>query len=339
MRGRLWHTGAPFLEDAAIARLPTIRRPIRHACAAAMLPLLLPIAACATPAADHAAAAAADGGDLFVARDFVGDGVFSGGIEGPATGPGGVLYAVSFGRDGTIGQVVPQADGGGAASLFVELPAGSTGNGIRFGGDGIMYVADYSGHNVLAVDMGTRAVRVFAHLDGAHQPNDIALAPDGTLYASDPDWKNDAGQLWRIGRDGTMRRLETGMGTTNGIEVSPDGRHLYVNESVQRRVWVYDLDADGGVSKKRLLLEFPDHGMDGMRSDVDGNLYIARYGAGTVAVVSPAGEVLREVRLKGLKPTNVAFGGTDGRDVYVTLQDRGAIEVFRSDRPGREFGR
>jgi len=112
-----------------------------------------------------------------------------------------------------------------------------------------------------------------------------------------------------------------------------------VNESVQGRVWVYDLDADGGASNKRLLLEFPDHGMDGMRSDVDGNLYIARYGAGTVAVVSPAGEVLREVRLKGLKPTNVAFGGTDGRDVYVTLQDRGAIEVFRSDRPGRESAR
>jgi sugar lactone lactonase YvrE len=274
-----------------------------------------------------------------VARDFVGDGVFGEGIEGPATGPGGALYAVDFGRDGAIGRVVPRADGRGDASPFVRLPAGSTGNGIRFGADGAMYVADYTGHNVLAIDTGTRAVRVFAHLDGAHQPNDIALAPDGTLYASDPDWKHDAGQLWRIGRDGTVRRLETGMGTTNGIEVGPDGRHLYVNESVQRRVWVYDLDADGGLAGKRLLLEFPDHGMDGMRSDVDGNLYIARYGAGTVAVVSPAGEVLREVRLKGLKPTNVAFGGSDGRDVYVTLQDRGAIEVFRADRPGREYGR
>ena len=58
-----------------------------------------------------------------------------------------------------------------------------------------------------------------------------------------------------------------------------------------------------------------------------------------VAVVSPRGDVLREVPLKGRKPINVAFGGADGRDVYVTLQDRGAIETFRSDRPGREYGR
>jgi sugar lactone lactonase YvrE len=44
------------------------------------------------------------------------------------------------------------------------------------------------------------------------------------------------------------------------------------------------------------------------------------------------------VQLKGRKPTNVAFGGHDGRTVYVTLQDRGAVEVFRSDVPGREPG-
>jgi gluconolactonase len=330
--GRLWHTGARIaMEDADIIRLTLFRT---AALAVAFL-ATLPAMAAQAPASDRQAAA--PGAD--VARDFVGDGVFSSGIEGPATGPGGILYAVSYGRDGTIGRVEAQADGSGRAWLFTTLPAGSTGNGIRFGADGTMYVADYTGHNVLAIDMDTRQARVFAHLGGAFQPNDIALAPDGTLYASDPDWPNNSGQLWRIGADGEVERLETGMGTSNGIEVSPDGRHLYVNESVQRNVWVYDIGADGGVSGKRLLIAFPDHGMDGMRSDADGNLYIARYGAGVVAMVSPQGRLLREVRLRGAKPTNVAFGGVDGRDVYVTLQDRGAIETFRSERPGREYGR
>lgn len=278
-----------------------------------------------------AAATASD----FVVRDHVGDGVFTAGIEGPASGADGALYVVNLGRDGTIGRV----DANGHAELFVSLPAGSIGNGIRVAGDGALLVADYSGHAVLRVDPATRAVSVFARLDGAHQPNDIAQAPDGTLYASDPDWANpDNGQLWRIDRDGRASLLETGMGTPNGIEVSPDGRRLYVNESVQRTVWVYDRGDDGALSSKRLLIRFDEHGMDGMRCDADGNLYIARYGAGVVAIVSPAGQLLREVPLRGRKPTNVAFGGADGRQVFVTLQDRGAIETFRADRRGREYG-
>ncbi len=301
---------------------------------AALLAALL--AGCAhtdTPAGAGAAVEA-----LYVARDVVGDGAFGEGIEGPAFGPDGALYAVGFGRGGTIGRVTFDADGSGRADLFITLPAGSTGNGIRFGADGTMYVADYTGHNVLAIDMDTRQAEVFAHLGGAFQPNDIALAPDGALYASDPDWRTGTGQLWRILPYGRAALLETGMGTTNGVEVGPRGDVLYVNESVQRRVWAYDLDGSGGISGKRLLIAFPDHGLDGMRTDVRGNLYIARYGAGKVAVVSPQGELLHEVRLKGRKPTNVAFGGPDGRTVFVTLQDRGAIEAFRTELPGRETG-
>ena len=269
--------------------------------------------------------------------DYVSDGVFTAGIEGPAIGPDGTLYAVNFARDGTIGQVTRGKHGNGDAELFVTLPDGSIGNGIRFNLDGVMFVADYTGHNILRIDPRDRRITVFAHEPRMHQPNDLAIAPDGTLYASDPDWRHGNGQLWRIDRDGSTHLLEAGMGTTNGIEVSPDGRTLYVNESLQRRVWAYDIVADGGIANKRLLIAFDDHGLDGMRSDVRGNLHITRHGAGVVAVVSPQGHLLREIHLRGDKPSNIAFGGEDGRDVYVTLQDRGAIETYRSAYPGREF--
>lgn len=275
---------------------------------------------------------------LFVARDYVGDGVFSAGIEGPAVGPDGHLYAVSFEHDGTIGRVRRQADGSGRAELFVALPEGSTGNGIRFDRESHLLVADYSGHNVLRITPAG-VVSVFAHEPRMNQPNDIALAPDGRIYASDPNWKDGSGQLWRVDLDGSTHLLEAGMGTTNGVEVSPDGRHLYVNESVQRRVWRYALDAAGGISGKKLIHQFDAHGLDGMRTDAQGRLFIARYDAGTVVVLDPDGRLVREVALKGRKPTNVAFGGEGGRDVFVTLQDRGAIETFRSDIPGRESGR
>ena len=77
--------------------------------------------------------------------------------------------------------------------------------------------------------------------------------------------------------------------------------------------------------------------MDGMRCDTKGNLYICRHEKGTIAKVSPDGKLLKEITLIGKKPTNIAFGGKDGRTAYVTLQDQGNIETFRTDEPGREW--
>jgi gluconolactonase len=266
--------------------------------------------------------------------DYVTDNVFTQGIEGPAVDSKGNLYAVSFAEDGTIG-IIDKKDN---AQLFVKLPEGSTGNGIRFDRKGFMYVADYSGHNVLKIDPATKAVSVYAHSDKMNQPNDIAIAKSGVIYASDPNWKDSTGNIWKVATDGTVTLLEANMGTTNGVEVSTDEKHLYVNESVQRKVWKYDIDAkSGNIKNKRLLIEFPNHGLDGMRCDEEGNLYIARYAAGEVTVVSPHGTVIERIKLKGQKPTNVAFGGEDGKTVYVTLQERGAIETFRTERAGREW--
>lgn len=266
--------------------------------------------------------------------DYVADNVFTQGVEGPAVDMHGNLYAVNFAEEGTIG-IIDKKDN---AQLFVKLPQGSKGNGIRFDRKGFMYVADYSGHQILKIDPKTRVISVHAHSDKMNQPNDIAIAKSGVIYASDPKWAGNTGNLWKIATDGTVSLLEADMGTTNGVDVSTDEKHLYVNESVQRKVWKYDIDKKtGAVKNKRLLIEFPNHGLDGMRCDVDGNLYIARYAAGEVTIVSQHGTVIERIILKGQKPTNVAFGGADGKTVYVTMQDRGAIETFRSERAGREW--
>jgi len=256
---------------------------------------------------------------------------FTSGVEGPAVDQSGTLYAVNFASEGTIGML----DDKEQASLFVTLPEGSVGNGIRFNKAGDMFIADYPKHNILKVDMKTRAISVHAHESKMNQPNDIAIDDQDRLYASDPNWKEGTGNLWRIDTDGKIILLEDSMGTSNGVEVSPDNKTLYVNESVQRNVWAYDLAADGSISNKHILITFPDFGMDGMRCDESGNLYIARHGKGTVAVVSPTGQLLYEVLLTGKNPTNVTFGGADGKTVYVTIQDQGNIEKFQADKPGR----
>ncbi len=270
---------------------------------------------------------------LFTPTEFTPRSSFTSGAEGPAVDKDGNVYAVNFHHEGTIGKVTPE----GKAEIFIDLPGGSIGNGIRFNSKGEMMIADYTNHNILKVNMASKAISVYAHDTTMNQPNDIAIDSKDRLYASDPNWKEGTGNIWRMDTDGKVNLLEKNMGTTNGIELSPDEKKLYVNESVQRKVWAYDLSDSGTISNKRLLIEFPDFGMDGMRCDQNGNLYITRHGKGTVAIISPEGKLIREIILTGKKPSNIAFGGLDGRTAYVTLQDNMNIETFVVEIPGREW--
>jgi len=273
----------------------------------------------------------------FVVQDLVRDGVFTAGIEGPATDFYGNLYAVNYALEGSIGVVRTGGNHKGKSSKYLQLPQASIGNGIRFDRQGVMFVADYKGHNILRINPRTHEVNIFAHSEQMTQPNDLAIGADDMLYASDPNWMEGTGQLWRIDRAGVVTLIESGMGTTNGIEVSADEQRLYVNESIERRIWVYDVLPGGNIQNKRLFYQFEKYGLDGMRCDSKGNVFVARYGAGEVAMISADGKLIRTVKLTGQYPTNLAFGGIDGRDVYVTMQKRGAIETFRVPYAGRSY--
>jgi sugar lactone lactonase YvrE len=272
---------------------------------------------------------------LFVAVPCTDKKLFTTGIEGPACARNGVLYAVNYQKQGTIGRLLRN----GTTELFVTLPEGSVGNGIRFDRRGMIYVADYPQHNILRIHPRTRTIEVFAHDDRMNQPNDLAIDGNGVLYASDPNWSNGSGQLWRIDSSGNVTRLATELGTTNGIEVSPDNSTLYVNESLQRNVWAFTIKQDGTLAQKRLIRQFPDHGFDGMRCDQQGNLYITRHGKGTVVKMQPDGEILAEIDVLGTSPTNLCFGGSDGRTVYVTEVEHQRVVKFRADQPGLAWQR
>ncbi len=258
--------------------------------------------------------------------------VFTTGIEGPAMDKTGNLFVVNYNKQGTIGKVDTST---GTVELFVELPTNSIGNGIRLDAQGNLLVADYTGHNILKVNPTTKETTVYAHNDKLNQPNDIAIMSNGILFASDPKWSDNTGQLWRVDTDGTFVLLESDMGTTNGVEVSPNNDLLYVNESAQRKVWVYDLNDKGEVSNKQLFYEFEDGGMDGMRCDKQGNLYIARYGKSEIAVLSPEGSLVQRIELQGKNPTNITFSKT-GKTCFVTIQDKKWVETFTADIEGRE---
>lgn len=272
---------------------------------------------------------------LFVATPATRISEFTPGIEGPACDADGNVYAVNIYRQGTIGMLAPSGD----CSVFASLPGDSVGNGIRFSGDGRMFIADYVNHNVFVCRPDGSDLTVHAHHDGMNQPNDLAITSTGVLYASDPGWANGTGQVWRIDTDGTVTLAAPNLGTTNGIEVGPDDKTLFVNESNARLVYSFAIDEQGDLSEKTTIHQFPDFGMDGMRCDVDGNLYITRHGKGTVVKLSPDGEVLNEVDVLGTRPSNICFGGPDGCTAYVTEVDSGRLVQFRVDRPGLAWQR
>ncbi|MGQ0671328.1 MAG: SMP-30/gluconolactonase/LRE family protein [Hyphomicrobium sp.] len=278
---------------------------------------------------------------LYSSQQITMPGEYTSGIEGPAVGPDGSLYAVNFEARGTIGRLTPGAN---RSELFLTLPAGSIGNGIRFDPDGRMFIADYKGHNVLVVEPGQTATLVYFHSEQFNQPNDLAMGLDGTLYASDPDFKGRTGQIWRIrrGADGAGRgeimQSDRKLGVTNGIDLGPGGDILYVSESDTRELWAYRIEGSRLTSPRRLQ-KFDAFDLDGLRTDTDGNIFLTRPGHGTVVVVAPDGSIVREIATRGKTPSNLTFGGPDGKTIFLTQVDGRFVESFRVDRPGREYCR
>lgn len=268
---------------------------------------------------------------LFRAYDHTAENGFTKNCEGPAVDKEGRLFAVNYEKDGTIGLVHPD----GKVEVFVILPNKSVGNSIRFKSDGHMLVADFVEHNVLEVDPATKEVSVYCHDDRFNQPNDICISKKGIVYASDPNWQKQTGQIWKIGTDRKAVLLKENLGTTNGICLSPDEKTLYVNESIQRRIMAYQLDNKGNIKSEKTFATFTDYGMDGMKCDSKGNLYVTRYGKGTVAIFNDDGRQIQEVELKGKDVSNITFGGKDDKTCFVTLQDRKCIEKFRADIAGK----
>lgn len=269
-------------------------------------------------------------------------GLFTRHIEGPGVDIAGNLYVCNFTSDGTVGRLRP---GSVDPERFISLPPGSVPNGIRFDKNGRMFLADYKGHTIFVVEPGARVAAVYFRSAQFHQPNDLAISSEGMLFASDPDFHGHSGRIWRVSRrpdgraSGEIMEADRLMGTTNGLDLSPDEKTLFVSESDTREVWAYTVDGNR-LTSPRMMHRFDGpqaEELDGLRTDADGRIFVARPGAGTIAILGVDGSLLREVRTLGANPSNLTFGGPDGETVYVTNASTRGVERFLTDRPGREI--
>jgi gluconolactonase len=131
------------------------------------------------------------------------------------------------------------------------------------------------------------------------------------------------GQLYRIELDGRVTELYDGVGVSNGIGFSPDGRLLYHVDSTIAGIWVHDVDAEGRLSGRRHIgtEAFVEGIPDGLCLDTEGNLYVAHYGGGRVVKLNASGAVTDEISMPARQVTSCAFGGDDWGDLYIVSAD------------------
>ena len=161
--------------------------------------------------------------------------------------------------------------------------------------------------------------------------NDARVDPRGSLWmgsmrnnvnadgsASEAGGRD--GVLYRLDPEGTVSEWCRDIGIANTLAWSPDRKRFYFGDTLQNVIWVYDYDAaNGSISNRRSFLQNFGRGLpDGSCVDADGYLWNSRYYGGCIVRVAPGGEVDRVVEMPVGNVTTCAFGGLDGKTLYVT---------------------
>jgi gluconolactonase len=154
-------------------------------------------------------------------------------------------------------------------------------------------------------------------------PNDIVVRRDGHVFFTDPAFGSavdrrelDFCGIWHIGPKGDLDVLAKWQTRPNGITLSADGRVLYVTDSDRHAVVAFDLDRNGAASNARDLIKNIAGVPGGIRTDVDGRLYVAAKG---VAVYSPQGKLQRTI-LETENITNCTFGSGDLESLFFSAR-------------------
>jgi gluconolactonase len=266
--------------------------------------------------------------------------------EGPAVDADGSVYFSDI-WNSRIMKLAPD----GSQSVF-RADSGRT-NGNTFDPLGRLVSCEGAemgpggGRKVVRTDLKTGEVSVLTErYEGVryNSPNDVVADSRGRIYFTDPCYGDrslmemELEGVYRIDPNGSVTRIlqQPDVQRPNGIAITPDDRTLYLvdsdpNVGGNRKIWAFDLSENGTVSNRRLVYDFaPGRGGDGMRLDMEGNLWIAaginrpRHQGETtdnpagVYVVSPAGKLLGCIPVPEDLITNLAFGGPGKKTLYVT---------------------
>jgi gluconolactonase len=232
--------------------------------------------------------------------------------EGPAEDSEGNLFFTDN-RENRLYKMSPD----GTVSLF--LKEAHRANGLYPDRDGTIAACTGNPCQVVSINRedGTMKVLVDSY-EGKllNAPNDLWIDPKGGIYFTDPYWGKEKGRdrVYYLAPDRKKLIIAADdMVKPNGVIGTPDCKLLYVSDWNEKKTYVYSINEDGSLSKKRL---FAPEGDDGLTIDTEGNIYLT---GDAVTVYNPAGEKIDTIEVPETA-ANVCFGGRDRQTLFITAR-------------------
>lgn len=253
-------------------------------------------------------------GERLIFSDIPGDAVH---VLTPGEGDALLLYAPSMNANGHTfdreGRLINAEHGSGAVTRWTPMSGRRT------------IIAQYQGKRL-------------------NSPNDVVVRSDGMIFFTDPPYGLGE-RASEVGFSGVyafdeasdrMVLIDDALSRPNGLAFSPSEKRLYVGDTASQTVWSYDIAADGSASGKRLVVDLTDDSkpgrVDGVRVDSAGNVYVTCPGG--ICVVDPVRGIVLERLATPKRATNLAWGGPDLSELYITA----LTDVYRVKTRARGVG-
>jgi sugar lactone lactonase YvrE len=172
------------------------------------------------------------------------------------------------------------------------------------------------------LDLSTGSIEPLFHLQLAEgtRLNDGKCDARGRFWVGSISKKPHEAALYRYDH-GSLQVMETGLTISNGLGWSPDGKTFYLTDSPERKIYAYRFDAEtGSIDDRRVLIDLGDEAVepDGLAIDRRGHLWSALWNGWSIVHFDPQGREIERIRVPVQRPTSVAFGGHDLKELYVT---------------------
>jgi gluconolactonase len=227
----------------------------------------------------------------------------------------------------------------GVGRELVMHPTGHA-NGMTLDAEGRLVVAGWGARSIWRRELdGSLVTLVDSYLgQRLNSPNDVVVHSDGSIWFTDPSrglfipgMGGEGGEdlqryldnhpVFRLSPEGELTEVVSHMAYPNGLCFSFDESLLYVNDTDRREILVFPVASDGSLGKGRQFYDadgVEPGSPDGMKSDVEGNIYVTAPGG--IHVVSPDGDLLGRLALPH-HATNFCFGDEDWKTMYITTHE------------------